>query len=166
MQPLCPLGEQRGKCISQGGRAEPMARGSRRGWDALGMPSVPCSEGRCTAQPPLTLSPAWGLSGELLLCPFTGVSVRCHTQGLSSLPPSPSAPALSLSELSPGMKAGTDSTLTPSLTHPDLALVTPVLSETLIPLSPCPCPPHPLCAAGSSVQLLPTPALTLPAPAS
>lgn len=88
-----------------------------------------------------------------------------HT-GTELPPPSPSAPALSLSGLSPGMKAGTDSTLTPSLTHPDLALVTPVLSETLVPLSPCPCPPHPLCAAGSSVQLLPTPALTLPAPAS
>lgn len=88
-----------------------------------------------------------------------------HT-GTELPPPSPSAPALSLSELSHGMKAGTDSTLTPLLTHPDFALVTPVLSETLVPLSPCPCPPHPLCAAGSSVQLLPTPALTLPAPAS
>lgn len=55
------------------------------------------------------------------------------------------------------MKAGTDrATLAPSLTHPDLALVTPVLSKTLAPVSPSPSPPHLLLTAGSGAQLLPT----------
>lgn len=72
----------------------------------------------------------------------------------------PSAPASSLAGLSDpslGMKAGTDrATLAPSLTHPDLALVTPVLSKTLAPVSPSPSPPHLLLTAGSGAQLLPT----------
>lgn len=81
-------------------------------------------------------------------------------QGPSSLPLLPSAPASSLarlSDLSLGMKAGTDrATLAPSLTHPDLALVTPVLSKTLTPLSPSPYPPHLLLTASSGARLLPT----------
>lgn len=55
-----------------------------------------------------------------------------------------------------GTQPGTDrAPLTLSLTHPDRALVTPVLSKTLVPLSPSPSPPHLLIAAASSAQLQP-----------
>lgn len=57
---LCPRGMAKEMRFPGGesrdnGRAQ--GTGSRRGWGALGMPAVPCSEGQRTAQPPPTPQP-------------------------------------------------------------------------------------------------------------
>lgn len=129
----------------------------RREWDALGWPSEAPLEGktRCMKLPT-------SAQEEMLLLPSPS-SLKGSPRAVMDLgthlpPPRPLLLPRPCRAVSPvtGTQAGTDrAPLTLSLTRPDRALVTPVLSKTLVPLSPSPSPPHLLIAAASSAQLQP-----------